>query len=281
MRARIWGCRGSLAAPGPHTVRYGGNTSCVELRLDDGTLIMLDAGTGMLPFSSRGDYSDLSEIHLFLTHLHLDHIQGLGFFPPLWDSGVKMQIWGPPSPVESLDVRLGRYLSPPLFPLQIAGIGDSVEFKDAPEGRMRLGSAEILTTFVSHSGPTVGYRIEENGHSLTYIPDHEPAHGKNLDDVAPEWMSGFDLAHRTDVLLHDSQYTEQEYPERIGWGHSSVAHAVKFANKAEARRLVMFHHDPQHTDTMLEQLHERACKLWEGNGQLPELAFESQEISFD
>ena len=279
MRAKIWGCRGSLASPGPATVRYGGNTSCVEIRLSSGELVILDAGTGMLPLGSEIDLTGVERVHLLLTHLHLDHIQGLGFFPPLWDPNISMVIWGPASPTENLETRLSRYLSPPLFPLQISGISSRVEFRDVPVASFDVGGATVTANPVSHSGPTVGYRIEDAGVSMTYIPDHEPAHGKDLDDVDAEWISGFFLAHKTDLLLHDSQYTEDEYPKYIGWGHSSVRHAVTFAQKAEVKKLLLFHHDPTHSDAALESLLVRAKNLWgSSNGNSPTLAFEGMEI---
>ena len=125
---------------------------------------------------------------------------------------------------------------------------------------------------VSHPGTTVGYRLELEGRSLAFIPDHEPVLGVELEALAPEWISGFALAAGADVLFHDCQFTEEEYPERVGWGHSSVAHAVGFARRAGARRLVLFHHDPDRTDAGVDRLAERAAELWDGNGGAPPLA---------
>lgn len=260
-------------------MRYGGNTSCVEVRSSSDELIILDAGTGLLPLANGIDLSGIKTVHLLLTHLHLDHIQGLGFFPPLWDPSFSMVVWGPPSPTETLEARLSRYLSPPLFPLQISGLSSRVEFRDVPVDPIEIGTARITAQPVSHSGPTVGYRIEDAGVSMTYIPDHEPAHGKDLEAVEPEWISGFVLAHGTDLLLHDAQYTEQEYPTFMGWGHSSVRHAVTFAQRVEAKKLLLFHHDPKHSDEALESLLHRAKHLWgSDNGDSPTLAFEGMEI---
>lgn len=278
MHARIWGCRGSLAAPGPQTVRYGGNTPCVEVRLRDETLLVLDAGTGIRPLGVQLAPALPRRIHLLLTHLHLDHLQGLGFFPPLWNPEVEVHVWGPPSPVHSLEARIEKYLSPPLFPVRLSELSSRVAFHDVPEEPWRIGGARVTAEPVAHQGPTVGYRIEENGHALAYIPDHEPARDADLLSRRPEWISGFRLAHEADVLLHDSQYTEDEYPTRIGWGHSSVAQAVAFARVARAGRLVMFHHDPVHTDADLERHLDRARDLWGEAEGAPALAFEGMEI---
>jgi phosphoribosyl 1,2-cyclic phosphodiesterase len=280
MRATIWGCRGSLATPGEETLRYGGNTSCVELRLADGTVVVLDAGTGARALGLRLAAELPDVIHLCLTHLHLDHLEGLGFFRPLWTAGVELHVWGPASPLMSLRERVARYLSPPLFPMQLADVSANVTFHDVPEQPWTIGSATFTAEPVLHPGATVGYRVEENGTALTYIPDHEPAFGHDLGNRSPDWISGWALARGADVVIHDAQYTEREYEEKTGWGHSSVADAVAFARIAEARRLVLFHHDPMHSDGDLETLCERAAELW-GNGSAPpELAYEGMDITF-
>ncbi|MGH8935877.1 MAG: MBL fold metallo-hydrolase [Acidimicrobiia bacterium] len=279
MRARIWGCRGSLAAPGADTVRYGGNTSCVEVRLEDGTLLVLDAGTGIRPFGLQLDLEPGRPIHVLLSHLHLDHLQGLGFFSPIWSRDYDLHIWGPPSPLSSLAERVARYLSPPLFPVHLAEIPSQPTFHDAPKGEWEIGSARLFSEPVSHQGPTVGYRIEENGRGLAYLPDHEPALGTDLRATEPAWVSGYGVAAQADVLLHDAQYTEEEYRERVGWGHSSIAHAVTFGRLAGAGTLVMFHHDPLHTDERLEELLEEAKRLWNGAPDEVVLAYEGMEIT--
>jgi phosphoribosyl 1,2-cyclic phosphodiesterase len=278
VRATIWGCRGSLATPGPETIRYGGNTSCVELELDDGTIVVLDAGTGVRPLGLRLARRR-EPIHLCLTHLHLDHLEGLGFFRPLWTEGAELHVWGPPSPVTPLRDRIARYLSPPLFPMQLADVPARVTFHDLPDEPWTIGSALFHAEPVAHPGVTVGYRVEENGRSLVYIPDHEPALGNDLSALSPDWMSGFALARAASVVIHDAQYTEQEYPQKVGWGHSSIADAVAFARIAGAERLVLFHHDPMHGDAELERLLERAHELWDDAASPPELAFEGMSIS--
>ena len=279
MLARVWGCRGSLASPGPETVKYGGNTSCVEVRTGDGDLIILDAGTGIRPLGNTLMGELPRTIHVLLTHLHLDHLEGLGFFGPLWSPDVDLHIWGPPSPLRSLERRIAQYLSPPLFPIHLQDIPSRPTFHDVPDDDWKIGSTKVSANPVSHRGPTVGYRLEEDGLALAYIPDHEPALGVDLRSVEPEWISGHAVAQGAEVLLHDAQYTEAEYPQRVGWGHSSVAHVVAFAAVSDVRRLVMFHHDPMHSDAQLEELLARARELYDGRGAEPVLAHEGMELN--
>ena len=280
MRLTVWGCRGSLAAPGPDTVVYGGNTSCVQLELMDGTRVVLDAGTGIRLLGV-----ELAEtagvIHLCLTHLHLDHLEGLGFFVPIWQPDRELHIWGPPSPLDTLEERIARLFSPPIFPVQISEVPANVVFHDLPENEFELGWARVLAKPVSHRGPTVGYRFEEDGFSFAYIPDHEPYHGLEPGRVEPVWLSGFSVAERAHVLFHDAQYFESEYPSRVGFGHSSVAHAVSFAQATEVEQLILFHHDPLHTDDELRELEARARELWGDAGHPPELAREGMAVALE
>ncbi|MBV9935955.1 MAG: MBL fold metallo-hydrolase [Actinobacteria bacterium] len=278
MRARIWGCRGSLAAPGPETVRYGGNTSCVEVRLDDGTAIVLDAGTGIRPLGLQLDREQVKVVHLLLSHLHMDHLQGLGFFRPIYDAGVELHVWGPPSTVQSLEDRIGAYLSPPLFPVSLSEIPSKLFFHDAPDEPWQIGSASVLAVTVAHQGPTLGYRIEEGGRSLAYIPDHEPSIGVDLRSLGEDWLSGHAVAREADVLIHDAQYSEEEYPLHVGWGHSSIEHVVTFAQLAKVKRLLLFHHDPHHSDEELDALCVRAQELWPDCGDRLAVGAEGMEI---
>lgn len=281
MQARVWGCRGSLATPGAETVRYGGNTSCVEVRLDSGDALVLDAGTGIRPLGAAMDLSSVRELHILLTHLHMDHLQGLGFFRPLFQPDLEIHLWGPTSPVQGLAERIAMYLSPPLFPVRLADVPARLTFHNAPEEPVTIGSATIRASNVAHQGPTVGYRIEEGGRSLAYLPDHEPSLGVDLDDQPPAWISGHDIAQGADVLFHDAQYGDDEYPHHIGWGHSAMEHVMRFAQKAEIDTLVLFHHDPYHTDDELEQLLAEALRRWDTTGERVWLAREGMTIVLD
>jgi phosphoribosyl 1,2-cyclic phosphodiesterase len=281
MQARVWGCRGSLASPGAETLRYGGNTSCVEVRLENGPTLILDAGTGMRALGVAIERDPVDEVHIMLTHLHLDHLQGLGFFRPLFRRGVDVHIWGPPSPVQSLAERIAIYLSPPLFPVRLADIPARLTFHDAPEQAVTIGSATVRAAKVTHQGPTVGYRIEEHGRTLVYLPDHEPSLGGHLSDKPLAWISGQDIAGDADVLFHDAQYRDDEYPQHVGWGHSCIEHAMEFAHKAEVRTVVLFHHDPYHVDDELDTLVVEARRLWDGTDEQVCLAHEGMTIIVD
>jgi phosphoribosyl 1,2-cyclic phosphodiesterase len=278
VRLTIWGCRGSVATPGPDTVHYGGNTSCVEVSLSNGTVFVLDAGTGIrrlgLELMDRGT----RRIHLFLTHLHLDHLEGLRFFAPLWDERVTLEIWGPPSPLVSLRERIARSFSPPLFPVDFRDVPAQVMFHDVPRQRWAVEGASMEADLVVHPGPTVGFRIENAGSSFAYLPDHEPALGGAIENRSSDWISGASIADDVDLLLHDAQYFEDEYEDRIGWGHSSVADAVAFTRVVGARRLVLFHHEPSRTDGSLERLEARARSLAGHNEHRPTLAREGMVV---
>jgi phosphoribosyl 1,2-cyclic phosphodiesterase len=280
MRATIWGCRGSLATPGRETLRYGGNTSCVEVDAGDGVRIVLDAGTGLRELGLTLRDEPLSATHLLLTHLHLDHVEGLAFFAPVWHPDTELHIWGPPSQRWSLEERIARYFSPPLFPVDLTEVPSRLLFHDVPDEEWSLGLARIRAAQVLHPGPTLGYRVEVDGSALAYIPDHEPVVGGGLRGRSADWLSGVAVAGSATVLLHDAQYSEEEYPGKIGWGHASVADAVAYAEIVGAERLLLFHHDPLHDDAELEAIEDRAVELWNGAGAAPELAREGMEISF-
>ncbi|HEY6651235.1 MAG TPA: MBL fold metallo-hydrolase [Actinomycetota bacterium] len=274
MKVTIWGCRGSLASPGPETVRFGGQTSCVTVHLSDGSLLILDAGTGIRPLGMALGHDHPKRIDIFITHLHTDHIEGLRFFDPIWDPSVELNVWGPPSPIRELRSRIAPYFAPPFFPVHLRNIPSHPEFRDTPTTTWRIGSAAVTAQLVKHPGPTVGYRVEENGAALAYLPDHEPALGSDLSTVEAEWISGNALAEGAAVLLHDAQYTQEEYVERVGWGHSSTEDVVTFARRARSRRLVLFHHDPLHTDEQLERILARANELRASGDAEVELARE-------
>jgi phosphoribosyl 1,2-cyclic phosphodiesterase len=281
MKVRVWGTRGSLAAPGPRTVRYGGNTSCIGLTLNDGTQLALDAGSGIRELGVEIGPQPDRPVHVLLTHLHMDHLQGLAFFAPLWTAGVDVHVWGPASTTLSLAERVATYLSPPLFPIHLADLPANVTFHDCPDEPFTIGGATILAASVSHQGPTVGYRIEEDGRSLAYLPDHEPAIGVELSSLGTDWLSGFDLIRGVDVLFHDAQYFDDEYETHVGWGHSATSHVVTLGLRAEARQLVLFHHDPAHSDADLERLLATACEIWGDVPNPPVLAHEGMELVLD
>ncbi len=261
MEVTLWGTRGSLPTPGPGTARYGGNTSCVAVRGREGTVLVLDAGTGIRCMAATIDAS-VRRVDVLLTHLHMDHIQGLGFFAPLYRPDVEVNIWGPASTQMSLQARLMRYLSPPLFPVGLRELPCKLMLHEVPGTAVDIGEFRVTSALVCHPGPTVGYRIAEaSGAVLTYLPDHEPALGSgNFPSLPRAWTSGGALAADSDLLIHDSQYNTHEYSTRVGWGHSTLRHVLDFATLTGAKHLVPFHHDPDHSDADLDRLMAEAIE---------------------
>lgn len=250
MRATIWGCRGSLATPGPGTVRYGGNTSCLAVETSAGRLVVIDAGTGIRSLGLSLLSEPPREIDLLLTHMHLDHVEGLGFFALIFRE-VSIRIWTPHVDGGPAADRIREYLSPPLFPRRFDELPAHIEFAEV-EGTWQLDDLTVTAAPVQHPGGAVGYRLEEAGRSLAFVPDNE---------LGLDLEAGLDLAAGADVLLHDAQYTAPEYADRVGWGHSSVEDFAAFVRRAEPRQAVMFHHDPSHDDATLEAMRDETERL--------------------
>lgn len=279
---KVWGARGSIPTPGPDTMRYGGNTSCVQVTLSDGSLVVLDAGTGIRTMGLALGALE-RPVTILLTHLHLDHIQGLMFFAPCFAPESEIVIWGPASPAAPTSAgtplldRIARYISAPLSPVEVRELPCRVSFREAQASEWQLGPATVHAASVSHRGPTLGYRIEDSDMSLAYIPDHEPALGAQLDTLEDEWISGLELARGADLLIHDAQYTDAEYPAHLGWGHSSLSDALTFGARAAARRMLLFHHEPLHDDAMLDALGAQARERWQALGCDPQDVLMAQE----
>lgn len=253
MKVTLWGTRGSLACSGPDIKRYGGNTSCVEVRGTDGSLLILDAGTGIRRLGVAID-KQFKRIDILLTHLHLDHIQGLGFFIPLFDPAVEIHIYGPAKNNQELRKQLTHYLSPPLFPVLLRDLPCQLHLHAMSSNEIDIGQFRVKSNLIIHPGLTVGYRISSDNAKMAYLPDHEPALGAKVFPYSPDWTSGFDLVNGVDLLIHDAQYTPEEYQNRIGWGHSSIEQALIFAALANVKTFVAFHHDPAHDDNKLDAM---------------------------
>ena len=280
MKVKVWGARGSVPAPGPETTRYGGNTSCVTVTLSDGSTLVLDAGTGIRNLGLAMSKAD-GPLNILLTHLHLDHIQGLMFFAPAFQPETEIVIWGPASSEASLQDRIGRYISAPLTPVEVRELPCSVSFRECEGTEWQIGPATVSAASVTHRGPTLGYRVEEAGASVVYMPDHEPALGADLDQLEDDWISGLSLARDAGLLIHDCQYADAEYPTHLGWGHTALTDALKFGRRAGVDKLLLFHHDPLHSDDWLDGFATEAQAGWEERGGSPEtleLASELLEV---
>jgi phosphoribosyl 1,2-cyclic phosphodiesterase len=252
MKFTFLGTRGSYPTSKKGNKKYGGSTPCIEVKDNDNRLI-LDAGTGILNIDFDF-YFKASRIDILLTHLHMDHIQGLGFFKPLFIPNKEIHIWGPGGTSSSLKSKLNRFLSPPIFPLPLRDIPSNLTIHEIGNSDFSIGPFKIKSRFVIHPGPTVGYRIEKDKNSLVYLPDHEPMIGSKKLYKENKWISGYFLSKDADILIHDAQYTDEEYQKKIGWGHSSTSHILELAQRANIKNLFMFHHDPEHSDEKLSEM---------------------------
>jgi phosphoribosyl 1,2-cyclic phosphodiesterase len=229
--------------------------------------LVLDAGTGIRRLSAAIPPT-ARRVNILLTHLHLDHIQGLGFFGPLRQAHNEVHIYGPASTTLSLRERLARYFSPPLFPVYMRDMTAKLHLHEVASETFTVGEFTVTSALVVHMDPTLGFRIESGGKAVTYLPDHEPALGNENFTAACEWTSGYDLAVESDLLIHDAQYTSEEYAQYLGFGHSSIVQAFQFAELAKTKHLVAFHHDPTHSDDQLDQLFAQHLRLLEPEFQV-------------
>ena len=265
MQVTFWGTRGSIAKAGPTTLRFGGNTSCVEVRSDAGTLAILDCGTGAHGLGqdivTRSGGAPI-EGHLLIGHTHWDHIQGLPFFAPLFQPSNTWHIYGPRGLGESLSETLAGQMQYSYFPVAIEQLTAAVDYHDLVEGTFDIDDIRVTSSYLNHPALTLGYRLEVDGATVVYSTDHEP-HDRRLAGGGDPATSRQDLAHAAlfegaDLLIHDAQYLADEYPDKVGWGHSTVEYVVAVAHRAGVGQVALFHHDPSRTDDALEAVVARA-----------------------
>jgi phosphoribosyl 1,2-cyclic phosphodiesterase/DNA-binding response OmpR family regulator len=256
----FWGTRGSIAKAGPTTVRYGGNTSCVSVRTEAGTLLVLDCGTGIheLGQTLTRDGGRVDG-HLLIGHTHWDHIQGLPFFAPLFGPGNRWHVYGPRGLDTSIDNTLAGQMQYTYFPVQLLDFAATIEYHDLVEGQFEIDDVIVTTQYLHHTALTLGYRIEADGVTVVYATDHEPTttgapRPDGIDELNRVEAQHVAFLRDADLVIHDSQYLAEEYPEKVGWGHSTVEYAVAVARAADARRLALFHHDPTRTDDAVDAL---------------------------
>jgi diguanylate cyclase (GGDEF)-like protein len=261
MQVRFWGTRGSIAAPGPNTARFGGNTSCVEVRASDGTVIILDCGTGAreLGLHLAQTLPQPIRLHLFIGHTHWDHIQGFPFFVPAFLPGSELNIYAPLGFQRGLEEAMAGQMEYSYFPVKMRDLRSRIHFTELDEGFFRVGGVLVETQFLNHTAPTIAYRMTSDGATIAYATDHEPfwnASGRVSQHPGDERHIAF--LKGANLVIHDAQYTDAEYRDKVGWGHSSIEYAVDVALAAGVERLVLFHHDPAHDDATMERIEAMA-----------------------
>jgi len=281
MKLRFWGVRGSIATPGPTTVKYGGNTTCISIRTENNDLIILDAGTGIHLLGQHLLKHPAKSTHLFITHTHWDHIQGLPFFSSLFIPGNKVKIYGGLDPVtnEGIERALGVQLQYSYFPIREAELNAHIEYSTLkPKESVSLGGAIITPTLLSHPVLNFGYRIDCDGQSLFFSGDYEPLFNiyNPEDHEFEEYQFFIDQKQQeiiaavkdVDALIIDSSYTAEEYENKKGWGHGTYTGAIQLAKAAKVKKLFFTHHEPTRSDEQLEQIYQTLVN------ENPELPFE-------
>jgi phosphoribosyl 1,2-cyclic phosphodiesterase/CheY-like chemotaxis protein len=295
-RIRLWGVRGSIPVPGKSTVRYGGNTSCVEVRAD-GEIIILDAGSGirLLGLALDKEFGARSmKLTLLISHTHWDHIQGLPFFSPAYNQKNLIRVLGYEGARAGLAKILASQMETPFFPVSLRQLPSHLAIEELKEMEFQVGTVEVRSKFANHPGICVGYRLTTSSGSIAYFPDNEPYEQLKLqlasrDGITEHEARDFATAERQkmveflqgcDLAIMDTQYTEEEYAKHVGWGHSSVDSVVSLALDANAAKLLLFHHDPNHDDQMIDKMveHARALVAKSGKQLEVEAAREGAEI---
>lgn len=259
MQVTFFGVRGSTPCNGDDIAKYGGNTSCVAVRVPGEPPLFFDLGTGARYFGSTLPHDGTFRGTCLLSHLHWDHTQGLPFFTPLLHKGSELDVYAPAQEDgRTVASVLTTVIRPPLFPVTIDQLPGTVRFHDVADDEFSVGSIKVMSRFVPHVGPTLGYRIEWGGRSVAYISDHQqPYDGSfSVSDGARELVEGVDL------LIHDSQYTSREFAQKSTWGHCTVDYAIWLARHCQVGRLALFHHDPSRTDLALDEA--QRCAVVDG-----------------
>jgi phosphoribosyl 1,2-cyclic phosphodiesterase len=254
----FWGTRGSIPTPGPDTARYGGNTACIGIGSPGSRLLILDAGSGLRPLGHElmKHRNGPLTVDMLLSHTHWDHIQGLPFFKPLSSRGTSVSIYGAAQEGVPLKDILGRQMDPMVFPVPLDALAAALKVVEIAEGEFDLDQFRVCAFRLRHPGTTLGYRLipTSRGREIAYVTDNELGAGGSY-ELAPNWRARMvQFLEGTDTLIHDAMYLDQIIQARAGWGHSTPRQAVDLAAEARCRRLVLFHHEPEHDDDALDRL---------------------------
>ena len=253
----FYGVRGSTPCDSHSQERYGGNTSCVALEGPGESPIIFDLGTGLRYFGAHQPTDGSFRGTVLLSHLHWDHVQGLPFFEPVDRPGARLDVFGPEQQEGGLGEVFTGIMRPPYFPVTPYQLRGTIEFHDRGDDDFEVEGRRIHSRWVRHNGPTLGWRVDWNGHSVAYIPDHGPGtHPEDADDHVPRRI--LELCDGVDLMIHDAQYFPDEYERKRHFGHCTVEYAVHVAREAGAKMLALFHHDPYHDDGEVDRLLERA-----------------------
>ena len=257
MRIKFWGTRGTRPTPGRRTLRYGGNTTCLEVRDKDDNLIIIDSGSGIAELGAALGQDEPLQAHLLITHTHLDHIQGFPFFSPAFTQGTHLTIVGPAGSAKSLQAAFADQMDPAYFPVRLDHVPADLEFIERNPGEMfEVGGLRITPLLLMHPIPTFGYRLEEGSTSFVMATDNELALFAQEQNGAMSEL--VEWCRDADLLVHDAQYSREEYKTHAGYGHSTSDEALSLAEHANVQQLAFFHHDPQHSDSDIDALVEEA-----------------------
>ena len=263
MRVTFHGVRGSTPCQSDDIQRYGGNTSCVSIDAPDQQPLLFDMGTGLRYFGKKVPADELFRGSCLLSHLHWDHVQGLPFFTPLLREGSSLDVYGPAqADGRSLDEVVSFTIRPPLFPVSVDELPGEVRFHDTADCDFTIGAFNVMARLIPHLGPTLGFRVEFNGHSVAYLSDHQQPFDGSL-SAAP---GALELVDGVDLLIHDSQYTQPEFAAKSTWGHCTIDYAVWLAGQGGVKKLALFHHDPSRRDDDLDGLWRCAAQMGEAQG---------------
>jgi len=251
IRVSFHGVRGSTPCQSDDIRRYGGNTSCVSVDAADEDPLLLDMGTGLRYYGKQVPTDQLFRGSCLLTHLHWDHVQGLPFFTPLLREGSRLDVYGPAQDDgRSLDEVVSTTIRPPLFPVSVDELPGTVSFHDTADTDFSIGGYSVKARLIPHLGPTLGFRVEHNGHSVAYLSDHQ----QPFDGSYSASPGALELVEGVDLLIHDAQYTQNEFKAKATWGHCTMDYAVWLASQAGVKKLALFHHDPSRRDDDLDVL---------------------------